>query len=133
MPQFVLNRDHFLSTTLGHVIKIKKGEPFYAAPAIVPIVHGLGAEQVPEEGYTDPEQMAAEVAKAAQAERARIESDAKYRTDKINAAFDEILKGSSRDAFDAGGRPHAKTVSELIGFKITAAERDIAWADYQKA
>jgi hypothetical protein len=49
----------------------------------------------------------------------------------IFAAFDEIITRNDRNEFTAGNAPHAKAVSKVVGWEVTAAERDQAWADYK--
>lgn len=49
----------------------------------------------------------------------------------IEAAIEKLLNGDDEGAFTGDGRPNADKLSEAAGFKISASERDAAWADYQ--
>lgn len=51
------------------------------------------------------------------------------RQQKIREAINAMLEGNETGAFDGDGKPNAEMVSAKVGFTISAAERDKAWAD----
>jgi hypothetical protein len=116
---FTLNRNFNLRTKFGHIISFRKGEPTHVPPVCYEDAIAIGAEpedpskvQMPEE-ITDlpkpPEGM----------ERNRT----------IREAMLKLEKRNQRGDFTAGGAPHAKVLSGLVGFEVDPRERDQIWRD----
>lgn len=113
---FISNRDITISSTTGHSIEFKKGEPTNA-PAIMyaelltqGIVPTEPVEEAPvEEGTVAPQDPAQ--LKAA-----------------VFAAFEKIALKNDRNDFTAAGAPHLSTMSKVLGWNVNAKERDNLFA-----
>ena len=121
MTKFVMNRDLTLNSVHGHAVEFLKDQPTHVPPALVKEVVAAGG--LPEDGkqvvIEDP------------GKKDKGPEDAEERKLMIFTAFEDIIKRNDRNDFTAGGAPHAKAVSKLLGFEVIAAERDQAWADFQ--
>lgn len=124
MPEFVLNRNYTHRSTHGHVVNFVKGEPVYIPPILVREVTAFGAEPVdgPRADLLEPESPPPETVPSGD-----------DRTVLLNAAFDTIQARNQRGDFGANGRPSTKVLKELLGFEVTAAERDAVWEARNKA
>lgn len=123
MPDFVMNRDLTLNSIHGHTIAFKKGETTHVPPVLVKEVVAAGG--LPPDG----EQVVLEDP----AKKDKGPEDADERTLLIFDAFKAILERGNREDFTAGNAPHAKAVTKVLGWDVSAAERDAAWAEFQKA
>ena len=129
MPQMVLNRDHTLISTLGHIITFKKGQPVGVPYALIGAARDIGATSV-DDDIQKFEEGKLEVEKQVEAEKQLVAGDPEYRKKKLFAAFAQIIAEKTTENFDALNKPHAATVSKLAGFRVEVAERNEAWAEY---
>lgn len=114
--KFVMNRDRVVETTKGHVIGFEKGVPTFVPYACYEEVQAAGA--VPEEEI--PEDPAKAVADPQGQDRDAL----------IAAAIEELVLKNGREDFTAAGAPHAKAISQKVGFQVDAHERDAAWTKF---
>lgn len=118
--QFVLNRNHTLSTVMGHTIEFKKGEATHVPKECWKEATAIGAvpaDELPEDEIVEPEPVL----------------DPEDRKAMIFAAMQDIVTRGVREEFTGNGSPHAKVVSEKVGFVIDAKERDAAWSEFRQA
>lgn len=117
--KFTLARDRVIVTPHGHSIEFKKGVPTYVPPVCYEDVQAAGA--VPEEELPEPEvKVGAEP------------QDPAERKLMLQAALEQVVKGNIREQFTAGGAPHTKALSNILGWTVSNRERDLAWADLRR-
>lgn len=114
--KFTLNRDHVLSSTMGHAVMFKKNTPIYVPPPLYKEALALGAE--PDETIPETEDVG----------NPNEPKDPADREAAIVAAFETVVLGNKREDFTAAGAPQLKVLSELLGWPIDAKERDRVWA-----
>lgn len=122
MPFFTLHRTHTLRTTKGHTISFVKGEPAWVPPMCVPDAVAIGAVAQDE---------AVDVLGEEKAPPVQLNAD--ERQAKLFAAFETMLSRTERSDFTASGLPHAKKLTEMVGFDVGNRERDSAWQAYTQA
>lgn len=122
MPYFTLHRNYTLRTTKGHTINFVKGMETWVPPMCVPDVVAIGAVAKDE---------AVDV--LGEEEKPVVSISPEERKAKIHAAFDTMLSRSERTDFTASGLPHAKKLSDLVGFEVANRERDTEWQAYTQA
>ena len=76
-----------------------------------------------------------DAAKKAAPAQSEAESGApeKPKGDDLTAAIAGAIKGLDKKTFGADGKPDVKALEAALGYDITAAERDAAWASIQPA
>jgi hypothetical protein len=120
----VLNRNHTLSTTQGHTIRFRKGEPVGVPKDVEKAAMAIGAEHVV---VTDKEAALPQ----AEAPAAPIpEGDARE-----TAVFNAIAvmeERNERSDFNAAGAPNVGPLSALTGFKVDKEERAKLWSAYRE-
>ena len=57
----------------------------------------------------------------------------KTKAELIQDGIEKMLEGNDDDAFTGDGKPDAKKLSQIVGFTVTAKERDDAWAVVEKS
>lgn len=118
MPEFVLNRDYTHRSLHGHVINFIKGAPTWVPPVCVREVTAFGADPVDgQRADLLPEDKGAP----------ELPPGGDDRTALIHAGFDTLVARNQRGDFAANGRPSTKVLKELLGFEVTAQERDELW------
>lgn len=50
------------------------------------------------------------------------------KVDLISAGIEKMLEGDDEGAFTGDGKPDVRKLSDVVGFTVTAKERDTAWA-----
>lgn len=116
----VLNRDHVLATTRGHVIAFRKGEPTNVPRVLVSEALAIGAQ--PADG-SEPE-VPGDDKKAPKAP-----NDPAERGPLILAAIEKIVASNERKDFTAAGSPTVKSVERELGFDVDAREITAAWQE----
>lgn len=112
--KFVMMRDRTVTSTLGHSIEFKKGVPTHVPKPLWAEVQAQGAvpeDELPEEVVKRPNEPTETV-------------------DRLNAivkVIGEMVAANNRDDFTAAGLPHTKVLSDKLGWKVEAAERDKAF------
>lgn len=117
---FVLHRNHTVTSTMGHAIEFKKGQP----------------TSVPREAFKDVQAVGAVPAdELDEVELPKVEEvlDPEDRKAMIFAAMEQLVTKGDRESFTGSGSPHAKAVSELAGFTVNAEERDAMWLAFRQA
>ena len=115
--KFVLQRTRTLTSLMGHSIAFVKGVQTEVPDSMYHEAIGIGA--VPEtELVEDPAVH-------------RIPTDGNVRQADIMKAFEQIMLRTDREDFTAAGTPHPRAVSKLVGYSVSAKERDDAWAVFQ--
>ncbi len=116
---FILARDRTYASTLGHSIEFKKGVPTHVPVALYAEVQAIGAQ--PEEAIPDEDRPTGPAEP----------TDPTQRNEEILTAIKMMVERNDRMDFTAGGSPHVKSLSVLLGWKPMPQERDAVWARYQ--
>ena len=115
--KFILHKNHFLTSTMGHAIKFVKGEAVHVPPEMWDAAQAIGA--VPEEDLPE-----------AKKEDTLEPQDQHKRKEAIFAAMEQLVLGGKRDSFSGTGAPHTKALAQKMGFTIDAKERDVLWQEF---
>ena len=123
MPQMVLNRNYYLTSTTGHSIAFEKGIPVGVPPPLVPKALEIGAELVdtPKDAFV-PEEPKRNMAIPSGDDRETA----------IFEAFRQIVERNDATDFTAGQKPRFKVVSQIAGFSVNAVESADMWARYNE-
>lgn len=116
--KFVLNRNKVISSTLGHSIEFKKGEPTHVPKEMWNDVIAVGA--VPESEIEEVVEKKAPVLTGEE------------RKEVVFAAFTVLVEKNEREAFTGNGAPHIRAVSDITGFAVDAKERDTLWTAFRQ-
>lgn len=119
--KFMFSRERTIASVMGLSLKFEKDVPMNVPSYMYKEV--LAAGGVPESEWTeeDVKSMAKNTGPA----------DSDERKIAIFDAFDKLVLENNLDNFTAGGSPHAKAVTELVGFPVDAKERDTAWLEFK--
>ena len=118
--KFMMHRNRTIVSTSGHAIEFKKGELTHVPPSMYDEVMAAGA--VPEEELDlDPKDPDAVVEP----------TDPSARRQALFEAFETVALRGRREDFTASGAPHAKVLSDLLGWTVQNKERDAAWAAFK--
>lgn len=123
LSKLVLNRDFVLTTTKGHSIAFKKGEPTYVAAHLYQDALAIGAQ--PEDG-SDLDVLGKDE------QGSKAPSDQAERNTLIFAAIEEIVADNQRKDFTAAGTPTVKSVERVVGFDVDAREIADMWKEYHE-
>jgi hypothetical protein len=121
MPNYILNRNHTLSTTKGHIIQFKKGVATWVPPICEPDAAAIGA--YPEDG--------SDVAVPEELDITKAPTDPTVREKLLLDLFGKLVATNQRHDFTAAGAPHVKAVERELKFKIDNKERDMVWQKYR--
>jgi hypothetical protein len=121
MPQYVLNRDYTLRSTMGHTVEFRKGEPVYVPPLIEREVIAIGGECADGDGADPLEGVGNQPA----------EMSFEELTMKMEAAFKVIVERNDAKEFTGQGVPTVKAVERIIGVDIDRADLMSAWAEFK--
>lgn len=122
LPKLTLNRNYVLTTTKGHSIAFKKGEPTHVPAIVYQDAIAIGAQ--PADG-SDPDVLQDEKVNKAPADPAE-------RNPLILAAIEKIVAGNERKNFTAAGSPTVKAVERELGFDVDAREVAGVWQEYHE-
>ena len=122
MPKFTLHRNYVLRTTKGHIISFKKDQPTNVPPVCVEAAVAIGAVAVDAKDGD----ILGEVAKP------EPSMTADEREAKVFEAFGIMKMRNERGDFTASGVPDGRRLPVLLGFEITAQERDAYWAAFRE-
>lgn len=120
MPEFVLNRNYTMRTTLGYIIDFKKGQPVHVPPICARDAAAIGAEAVGDK--VDPLGPEAAV---------EIPLSPDERREKIVAAFKTMEARGERNDFTGNGSPARAALVKLVGFDVDKNEYDPLWRAYR--
>ena len=121
MPEYVLNRDFVLRTTMAHTIAFKKGEPTWVPPIIEKEAIAIGAERA-DNGKTDilvPEA------------NGKSQMTFEELREALFAAFDLLVEKNDSDDFTAQGVPKVAVVEKMIETDIDRKDLVEAWTEYR--
>lgn len=114
-------RDRVISSTKGHTVRFKAGEPKHI-PVVI-LEECLQAGAIP----TDEETALAVPAP----EPVKVDPQGPDRRGAITTKMREMAARNQRDDFTAAGRPDVRVLERELGFKLDARERDELWADLE--
>lgn len=117
--KFTMSRDRTYASTLGLAIEFKKGEPTHVPPELYAEVQAIGA--VPEDEIQEPKANSL----------TKEPSDPNKRKEDIFTAFEMIALRNGRDDFTAGGAPRDQVLESVLGWKLSAKERDMLWTEFK--
>lgn len=117
--KFVMHRDRTYASVLGHAVEFKKGVATHVPPELYAEVQAIGA--VPEE----------EIPVSAKAAATKEPGDAHTRREEIFTAFEMLALRNERGDFTAGGAPKDQVLESVLGWKLSAKERDMLWAEFK--
>ena len=117
--KFTLNRDRVHASVLGLSVEFKKGVPTHVPPELYAEVQAIGA--VPED----------EIVEEAAAAKTSEPNDPNKRKEEVFAAFEILALRNDRNDFTAGGAPHGSALEPILGWKLSAKERDTLWAEFK--
>lgn len=117
--KFTLSRDRTYASVLGHAVEFKKGVPTHVPPELYAEVQSIGA--VPED----------DVAEAAPAIKTNEPADPSKRKADVFVAFEMLALRNERGDFTAGGAPRDQALESVLGWKLSAKERDTLWAEFK--
>lgn len=121
MPEYVLNRDFVLRTTMAHTIAFKKGEPTWVPPIIEKEAIAIGAERA-DNGKTDI--LVPEV-------NGKSQMTFEELREALFAAFDLLVEKNDSDDFTAQGVPKVAVVEKMIETDIDRKDLVEAWTEYR--
>lgn len=122
---FIFHRNRTVSSVFGHVIGFEKGVPTHVPPEAIKEVIAAGG--IPED-EVDPSELVDPKPAPAVVEPV----DPREREKALFTAFEKLTLENKRGSFTAGGTPHMKALTAALGWEVPAAERDEAWAKFQK-
>lgn len=117
--KFTLGRDRSYASVLGHAVEFKKGVPTHVPPELYAEVQAIGA--VPED----------DIVEAAPAIKTNEPADPDKRKADVFAAFEMLALRNARGDFTAGGTPRDQALDPVLGWKLSAKERDVLWAEFK--
>lgn len=116
--KFTSHRNMVVTSTLGHTIEFKKGEPTHVPLEMHQAVIEKGA--IPEEHIEE-----AEIPPSAEP------TDPAERKAKIFEAFAAMVLRGDRESFTGTGLPQKQALASQLGFILDNKERDALWHEYQ--
>ena len=117
--KFTLSRDRTYASVLGHAVEFKKGVPTHVPPELYAEVQAIGA--VPDDEIED----------APSAVKTNEPQDPNKRKEDVFAAFEMLALRDERGDFTAGGSPRDQVLEPILGWKLSAKERDTLWAEFK--
>lgn len=121
--KFTLHRDRVLASVLGLSVEFKKGVPTHVPSELHNEALAIGAE--PED---EPED---ELVEEKPATETSEPADPNKRKEEIFAAFEMLALRNERTDFTAGGAPRDQALESILGWKLSAKERDTLWAEFK--
>lgn len=123
--KYVFTRDRTIESTLGHCLFFKKNEPQHVPPELVKDVLSAGGEPADDDA-------AALTEKTLTTQASKTEpTDPNERAERLSEAIAILVEAGQREAFTAGGAPHIKSLTGLLGWQPSSEERDAAWIAFQ--
>ena len=122
MSYMVLNREYTLMSLAGRAVNFHKNEPVWVPPECEKEALKIGAEGV--DGKMDILDPAKEEAPA------ELTND--ERKALLKEAFIDMMIENKREDFTAQGIPATPALATVLGFDVTAKERDEAWVEFQQ-
>jgi len=119
--KFVFHRERTIASTLGHVIHFPKGE-------LVHVPSELYKEILAAGGVPEDEAEIQRLEDEAQKPKTVEPVDPVERMGLITLAMEDMVQANIRDEFTANGQPHLRALKKRLGWTVTDAERDSAWA-----
>jgi len=113
----VLNRNHTLATTMGHILGFKKGEPTAVPRFLYQEALSIGAEPLEKADAPSLDERPAGAAPM----------DLAARAEAIDAAVAKIVGMNQRKDFTAAGSPSVKAVERELGYDVDGREVAAAW------
>lgn len=117
--KFTLNRNFVLASVLGRSVEFVKGQATHVPPELYAEVQAIGA--VPEDELPVQED----------GPKTKEPQTAEARKEEAFIAFDSLALRGDRADFTAGGAPTLPALESLLGWSLSAKERDTLWAEFK--
>jgi hypothetical protein len=124
--KFIMHRDRTVASVLGHSIEFKKGQPTHVPPALIKQVLEVGGEPA------DAAELKDDPRDEKPAGGKPEPGDPDEREKQILEAMELLVTENKRENFTAGGAPHNKALTALLGWAPDAKERDAVWVKFQQ-
>jgi hypothetical protein len=120
MPEYVLNRDYVLRTTMGHTIAFKRGEPTWVPPVIERDAIAIGAERA-DNGKTEllvPEP---------------VENNLSFEQlrEQLRAAFELLVEKNDAADFTSQGVPRIPVLEKMLETNVDRRDVLEAWTEFR--
>ena len=122
MPEYILNRNYVLRSTLGHSVAFKKNEPVFVPKLIEREAVAIGAHPV--EGDA-PDMLPSE-------EVVTPPLTPDERAEQLFTAFEMLVESNDSKDFTGAGVPTVTAVKKLVEFDVDRNEITTAWAEYKQ-
>ncbi len=119
----VLNRNHVLSTKMGHTVAFEKGKNTFVPPAAYAEAIAIGA--MPADG-SDPNVL------EETATGSKAPADPAQRGPLILTAIEQLVATNERKDFTAAGTPSVKAIERVLGFDVDGREVAAAWQEHNE-
>lgn len=119
---FIMNRDHTVTSTSGHVIQFKKGQATFVPPSLHRAAIAAGATA--HDGEVEFEPKGAKTVEPA---------DPAERKEALLMILGAIKERDAREDFTASGQPKTKVVETMAGFEVSSREIGELWSGMKQA
>jgi hypothetical protein len=118
--KFVMHRNRTIVSLSGHAIEFVKGELTHVPPAMYEQVMAAGGVPETELDLDPPAEGQVEEP-----------TDPTTRQRALFKAMEKVTLRGKREEFTASGAPHAKVLSNELGWIVGNKERDAVWTAFQ--
>lgn len=131
MPvELVSNRNFTFRSTLGHTVRFEKDKPKLVPSEIAGECARYGA--IPTEDQPSVRGASTNTPSTTEERADNTPKTPEERKERIQDAMLSMLSKNDRNDFTAGGKPHQKRLSALVGFDVDVTERDQLWAEVRE-
>lgn len=116
--EMVLDRNHTVRSTLGHMITFKKGEPTLVPAHMMRLCAEIGAKRTDKKDAIAPPEEESQPPQPI---------DPGQRLVSVRAAIEALVERNNVKDFTAGGTPKTSSVSDETGYKVDRTEVAKAW------
>lgn len=121
--KFLMNRNHTVTSTMGHSIAFKKGVATHVPREMEREVLAAGAYTAEGEGEVDMDDT----------KKGPVALEGDERIEMLKMILADMKVRNDREDFTATGTPKVKAVAEAAGFDVTAPEIGALWTEMNQA